>query len=354
MLRKFTNFYECKRIIKQKSGGKNQLQKQIQSLANEILELNPDPIPKYLILRDILEKDPKQLTELKKQVLQTKWVADVLVEQRNNGTWGRFHSQNTKIKQKYPTTESALHRCAVIGLTKEDLPINNAIKYMEKVLLGKFVWEDWREKSEAWDAGVAVITASTLAEWCPNHPLVLPIRILWTRIVEESFKNSQYQPSLEVAAQQKYHQISSDFYYIGSKYAVRLLSSGANERKPKNSTDIEEDYTTWLWTRESGMGYITNNRLADLPVGVTYKEVKAKLKALDLLAEFPNTLSVCQVFIQWLWKNRGTDGLWDFGPRGVEKIELPLSENTRKKVNRKIDYTVRILSILHKVIKNQL
>ncbi len=330
------------------------MQKQIQSLANEILELNPDPIPKYLILRDILEKNPNKLTELKKQVLQTKWVGDILVEQRNNGTWGRFHSQNTKIKQKYPTTESALHRCAVIGLTKEDQPIKTAIDYMERVLMGDFVWEDWREKSEAWDAGVAVITASTLAEWCPNHPLVLPIRTLWQKIVAESFESSQYQPSLEVAAHRKYHQISSDFYYIGSKYAVRLLSSGKNERDPKDTPDIENDYVKWLWTRESGMGYISNNRLADLPVGVTYKAISAKIKALDLLAGFHSTPSVCQDFIQWLWKNREEDGLWDFGPKGAEKIELPLSENTRKKINRKIDYSVKILSILHKVIKNQL
>jgi len=157
-------------------GGNILLQKQIHNLAQKILELNPDPIPKYLILRDILEKEPRQLTGLKNQVLQTKWVKDVLVEQRKNGTWGRFHTENTKVKQKYPTTERALHRCAVIGLTKEDPPIKTTIDYMEKVLLGKYHWEDWREKGEAWDAGVAVITASTLTEWCPNHPLVLTIR----------------------------------------------------------------------------------------------------------------------------------------------------------------------------------
>lgn len=330
------------------------MNKKIQNLASKILGLEPEPIPKYLLLRDVLEKDPKHLTKLKKQVLQTKLVTGILTEQRKNGTWGRFHSQNTKIKQKYPTTESALHRCSVIGLTNEDLPIKTAIDYMEKVLQGKFVWEDWREKSEAWDAGVAVITASTLAEWCPNHPLVLPIRILWQKIVAESFESSLYHPSLEVMAQRKYHQISSDFYYIGSKYAVRLLSSGKNKGDPKDTPDIENDYVKWLWTRESGMGYISNNRLADLPKEVTYKAVSAKIKALELLAGFPSTPSVCQDFIMWLWKNREEDGLWNFGPKGTEKIELPLSENTRNKINRKIDYTVRILSILHKIIKNQL
>lgn len=329
------------------------MEKKIQNLAHKILELNLDPIPKYLILRDILEGDPKQLTKLKKQVLQTKWVTDVLAEQRENGSWGRFHSQNTKIKQKYVTTEVALHRCAVLGLTKEDPSIKTAIDYMEKVLLGDVVWEDWWEKSEAWDAGVAVITASTLAEVCPNHPMILPIRKLWQQIVEESFDNSQYKPSCEVAAQRKYHQISSDFYYIGSQYAVRLLSTRNNEKETKFSLDIEKAYVKWLWTRESGMGYISNNRLADLPVEVTYKAIRSKIKALDLLAGFPSTLSVCQDFIQWLWKNREAEGLWDFGPKGAEKIELPLSENTRIKLNRKIDYTVRILSILHKVIKNQ-
>ena len=327
--------------------------KQIQNLGQKILELNPDPIPKYILLRDILERETKQLTELKKQTLQTKWVSDVLAEQRKNGSWGRFHSQNTKLKQKYVTTEVALHRCAVIGLTKDDPPIKTAIDYMKKVLLGNIVWEDWPEKSEAWDAGVAVITASTLAEWCPNNPLVLQIRMVWQQIVKESFEDSRYQPSLEVKAQRKYHQISSEFYYIGSQYAVRLLSTGKNEKESNFSPDIEKDYVKWLWTREAGMGYISNNRLADLPGEVTYRAIRSKVKALDLLAGFSCTKSVCQDFIQWLWKNREADGLWDFGSKGAEKIELPLSENTRKKVNRKIDYTVRILSILHKVIKNQ-
>ncbi|MBY8990117.1 MAG: hypothetical protein KGD58_05140 [Candidatus Lokiarchaeota archaeon] len=329
------------------------MHKQIQNLAHKILELNPEPIPKYLILRDILEKDPKQLTELKKQVLQSKWVIDILDEQRENGSWGRFHSQNTKLKQKYVTTEVALHRCAVMGLAKQDLPIQKAIDYMEKVLQGNIVWEDGREKSEAWDAGVAVITASTLAEWCPNHSLVLPIRMMWQDIVKESFENSQYNPSLEVAAQQKYHHISSDFYYIGSLYAVRLLSTGKNEKEKQFSRDFEKVYLKWLWTRESGMGYVSQNRLADLPVEVTYKSIRSKLKALELLAGFSSTSSICQDFIQWLWNNREEDGLWDFGPKGAEKIELPLSENTRYKINRKIDYSVRILSILHKVITNQ-
>ena len=273
------------------------MQKKIQSLAHHVLELDPEPIPKYLVLRDILGKDPKQLTELKKQVLKTKLVQDVLIEQHKNGSWGRFHTQNTKIKLKYPTTEIALHRCAVIGLSKEDPPIKAAIEYMENVLSVDSVWEDWREKSDAWDAGVAVITASTLTEWCPNHSQVLPIRILWQQIVEDSFENSEYNPSLEIKAQRKFHQISSEFYYIGTSYVARLLSAGMDKRDTNLSQVIEGDYVNWLWTRKSGMGYISNNRLADLPVEATFKAVKTKLKALEILAGFPNCPCVSYAWI---------------------------------------------------------
>ena len=39
-------------------------------------------------------------------------------------------------------------------------------------------------------------------------------------------------------------------------------------------------------------------------------------------------------------------GLWDFGPRPADTKEVPLSGNWRKRITRRIDYSVAILRFL--------
>lgn len=65
----------------------------IQQSAQSILDLDPDPIPKLRILRDVIHRSPKDLAflEAKHQSLRSKWVEELSAEQLPDGGWPRFH-----------------------------------------------------------------------------------------------------------------------------------------------------------------------------------------------------------------------------------------------------------------------
>ena len=89
-------------------------------IANKLLEMDPDPVPWFRLLRDILkvDQDNKLYIEAKDAIQNSKWVNLLRSSQLENGTWGRFHTQDTKIKQTFPTTETAIFAALASGLDK--------------------------------------------------------------------------------------------------------------------------------------------------------------------------------------------------------------------------------------------
>jgi hypothetical protein len=60
-----------------------------------------------------------------------KWVQQILDFQHEDGSWGCFHTLSQPTKAQSMTTEQALRRLRILGLTKDDEPIARAIAYME-------------------------------------------------------------------------------------------------------------------------------------------------------------------------------------------------------------------------------
>jgi hypothetical protein len=55
---------------------------------------------------------------------QNKWIQEILELQQGDGSWGYFHSLSQPVKQKPITTEQALRRLRILGLTAADEPYN--------------------------------------------------------------------------------------------------------------------------------------------------------------------------------------------------------------------------------------
>jgi hypothetical protein len=64
-----------------------------------------------------------------------KWVQQILDLQLEDGSWVHFHTLSQPTKQQPMTTEQALRRLRILGLTKDDEPIARALAYMEHNLL---------------------------------------------------------------------------------------------------------------------------------------------------------------------------------------------------------------------------
>jgi hypothetical protein len=320
----------------------------ILQLAENTIKLNPDPIPRYLLLRDVLQlkaDDPK-LSEAKMAASKSKWVNELMLSQHENGSWGRFHTEDTKLKQKFRTTEIAVRRCAAIGLDMACPFVNRSIKYMEDVLDGEALWSDWVESPDSWNAAVELITASTLCEVDPGNARLKSVWQKWRSIAELSFVNHEYDLNAEISAAQRVHNVNFRSGSLSSRYALKLLGY----RIGKLPKELDFSICNWIWNSEKGIRYLKPGRLADNPTDELYASIKAKLSSIEILINYSSIREFSEGSLRWLWGLRKGDGLWDFGKLTGERSELPYSENLRNETNRKIDYTVRILRILSRLV----
>ena len=74
--------------------------------AREILHAKPDAILAQQLLRDVLCVTPNdpELREAKEASTTSIWVHQLEAAQLPDGSWGRFHSQDTKKKTVFRTT----------------------------------------------------------------------------------------------------------------------------------------------------------------------------------------------------------------------------------------------------------
>ena len=93
-----------------------ELQNMIAAFAAQV----SDPFPQYIFRKDILRELPSR-SECT-AIIASKWYQQLAEEQWENGSWGRFHTQDTKalLKKKFVTTEHALRRARDLSLDRND------------------------------------------------------------------------------------------------------------------------------------------------------------------------------------------------------------------------------------------
>lgn len=319
--------------------------KNIEDIARDILMRKPDPVVRYRILRDILLKTPDDsiLKASKQKMLQSGWVKELEKEQKIDGSWGRFHSQDTKIKARFKTTEGAIKRGLALGLDAEDDIFKRVIKYMNDVLEGKRNWSDWDEKNERWPLIVRLVTAGTLAMVDPKNIAIDSEWEFWFKVVQHSFASGVYSFNGETQAYRKLCKISSvPISFLITKYVLNILSARI-EKLPK---DLDEKIVRWIWQKDE-IRYIGTslNKPKD-------RHLNHWFYALETLSRFKSWKEYTEKAINWILLQRNLNGLWNFGSSVAKSEYFPLSESWRKKENREIDYSIRILVLLRRYIEN--
>ncbi len=318
------------------------------AIAAKVLSLDPQPVPRFRLLRDVLllKHDDPELISAKTAALQTHWVKELENAQESNGIWGRFHSQDTKVKKTFRTSEAAIQRALSLGLDKDDVILKRAFAYMEKFLLGQVQWSDWAEKHEGWVVNTRFITAGTLAKIDPLHSILPPYYAVWVEILKRTFASGAYDATAERGAHRQLNAIFTPgkYLHLGMLYPLLILASGSQPLP----AELEDSLLQWLWQRAEGMYYVTPHRLSDFPV-ISSPRFCGWLTALEVLSRFPRWEHAAGATIDWVWSQRGSDGLWDMGASARADISYPLSDSWRDAKLRKIDCSTRILALLAKV-----
>ncbi|MEW6242208.1 MAG: hypothetical protein AB1564_15505 [Chloroflexota bacterium] len=319
----------------------------VRDIASQILDAYPDPAVRVRLLRDVLHFPPEdpQLIQARNDLYQSRWIEQLGSEQREDGSWGRFHSEDTKRRQSIPTTEFGVERAQALGLDDSHPIVSRAIHYLVRLLEGQIDFPDPAERNDRWATGTKLFTAATLARIQPDHPALNGAMDLWSAIAEQTFASGAYDPEAESEAHRRLTgaTVKGSYLRLHSKYQVLLLGSRPNLLSPVTETRLLD----WLFDRENGLGYL------DMPLspprhGYTASQMDRWFTSLEIVSRFPGWRERAGDISQWLWNRRGDDGLWDFGPKASHTTFMPLSENWQKKTARKFDWTTRTLLLLEK------
>jgi hypothetical protein len=312
---------------------------QVREIAQNLLERKPDVSVRLRLWRDVLHAAPesRELCELAEGLPKQAHVRQLEAEQQPDGSWGRFHSMDASLRLHIPTSEIAIRRALALGLDQNHPILERAAGYMQGVLEGKATWMDRVEKSEGWSILVETITAATLAEVVPAHPAILPAWEYWVEIAKGSFPGGSYVPEAEWQAHRGLRGLGTR--YLGSRYVLCLLGS----RSACLPTALERRLFDWMWNNPAGIGYLG----ADLQRPEPF-HIFNWLESLEILSTFQCWRERAAEAVAWLWKQRNSDGLWDFGLKVSKSYYFPLSDDWRKKLNRSFDHSTRILVLLSK------
>ncbi|HTX79252.1 MAG TPA: hypothetical protein VMC62_06265 [Longilinea sp.] len=321
----------------------------IEALGEKLLDLTHCAVPRYRILRDVLQLPPSDrlCVEAQGNLTQDGWVRELRSSQHPDGTWGRFHSRDSALKAHFPTTEIAISRALALGLDKDSDILQKSIAYMLAVLQGKATWSDPPEKHEGWPASVRFITAGTLAAIDDRQPAIQPFCRKWIEIVERTFQSGVYNHDDEGQVHFELNGVVTrdKFLKLASRSPLMLLSSA----REGLSNEMEKLFLEWVWNKEGGIYYVCGLHMNSLPA-LTSREFCSWLEGLEILARFGAWHKHMWPTLDWIWSQRGPDGLWDLGPAARTSIYFPLSESWHNPLDRKVDGSVRILALLRRFV----
>lgn len=275
----------------------------------------------------------------------SRWVKEIISLQKSDGSWGYFHTLSNPTKTQPITTEQALRRLKILGLTENDELIQKAIKYLENCLNGEIDIPDRREKFRDWDIFKSLMFASWLKIFSPQNQLALDIAKKWTNIIEKAFCSDSYnqleyvKSFSEIFGVKPHNDRSVDFVTF---YQVSILQGML---KPTT----EEKVINYIINDDTGIYYIYGAKIATLPKDFTSKQTNRYLSAIELLSGYGNAKESLSFVAEWLISNKDCDGYWDLGSSAKDGINFPLSDSWRSIQSRRNDCTIRIERLLEKL-----
>lgn len=320
------------------------------ALAEKILTLDPDPAPRFLVLRDLLRcaPDTALFREAEQAANRSRWVRELESAQQPDGSWGRFHSQDTRVKTPIPTTEFAVRRALALGLDRRSPMLLKTVNYIQAHLQGQLTWSDPPEKHDhpgLWSVNILSVSAAMLALIDPDHPLLDPFWKRWAEIVSAAFESGRYDPQAELSRHQSLVGVPSRRLYPFHVFYPLVILSCTHHSLPEA---LERQMLEFLFHKPGGIYYIHDQPLDRYP-SIDEKGFETWLHALEVLSCFPQWPEFAAPALNWIWAQRGKNGLWEIDHSAYRSYAFPLSESWRRAGNKRVDCSVWILRLIQQV-----
>ena len=266
----------------------------------------------------------------------------ILALQKEDGCWGYFHTLSGP--ERYPiSTEQALRRLSILGFTMADEPIRRAVSYMDDCLAGRQAIPDRREKTHNWDLFTAMMLATWIRRFVPDHDHANQIARSWASVITAAFATGAYDAAAYNRAYSNTFGLSprgARFEDFVSFYQVSLLSDTLD-------ATTEATVFDYILRHPHGIYYIYEAApLVDLPPEFATRQASRYLGAIALMADYRRQIHKLSFVADWLAQQRNENGGWDMGGTVNDKIYFPLSASWRPKGARENDCTDRITRLL--------
>ncbi len=324
-------------------------QRDLITAAEQLLEMKPDPVPRFRLLRDVLRLDPSDpvCRQAESALQQSKWVNGLREAQLPDGTWGRFHTRDSRLRSPFPTTEIAITLALAYGLDLQSPILDRAAGKILEYVKGRSTWPDPAEKHDnplAWGVWVRHFSAAVLAQMDKHHPALDEFWHLWAEVVTASFHSGSYDRDVEIKALNRLTNCRmKDPVPFSRKYPLLILSATGN-RLPEA---LEKNVLGTLLRAPEGIYYVCPGPLNALPP-ISSRTFWSWMQGHALLSRFPLWKTMCAETANWIWSQRTENGFWDLGGTISRKpfTRFPLSESWKRPENRLIDSSVEILDLL--------
>ena len=312
----------------------------LQDIIDYLNENISDPVPKYILNKEIIRNSLNESENNK--LRETKWYKQLADEQWDNGSWGRFHTQDTKsqLKQKFSTTEAALRRARELSLGENDVMINKSIQLMVRYIQGQEEWLDTNENHYGFQVAFRTLVAANLSLFNPKHPLVQKKKEICADNLSKAFRNGSLDEDIWEKENRKSNELLLKPYMV---YIIWLL-----QNNDFLDTAKERDFLEYIWHRKDGIYYCTNCPSSDIYF-LESKNFLTWLSGLENLCNF-------SLFPEFMSMGTTNHLLDEIHRLMYNEVSLPkvspifghYSETWSNKLSRKNDMILRILRILMK------
>jgi hypothetical protein len=234
-----------------------------QQIIEYLSEHISDPVPKFIMQKEIFKEPATSPSYINayNQMKQSKWYHELADEQWDDGSWGRYHSQDSKSvnKQKFVTTESALRRALELSLSKDDPIIAKCIRLMERYVRGEETWRDNIEKHH--DGGKShlrsrpFVTAAFLNLFDPENPVVKTKLDAFVKTLKIALSKGYFD---EEAWEEENRNYRGPCLNGWNAFPLMILQNA-------NCMDdsLQRQYLEYIWHRKGGIYYLTNFPISD-------------------------------------------------------------------------------------------
>lgn len=319
----------------------------LREAARRVLGESPDPPVRVRLLREVLQRPAHdaELIAATEALDRSSHVRVLLDEQRDDGSWGRFHTKDYAAKQKIGRTEKGVQRAVELGLPRSHTVLRKVRTYLEAVLKGRVQIPDRAERHANWPTGVAMFAGAMLSTFAPESSALDETWEFWSSVVRRSFATGRHDLDAELQAHRQILGRSGKpaWMRLHSKYVVMVLGSRAERLPP----DVEAAYVRWLWEDcPKGLVYV-DVPLDQYPQKLRGWRLHAWLRLLELLSAFPSSRPSAEPAIKRLLSARNREGLWDFG---IQPSCPRFSDNYRRKGVTAHDWTTRVTCLLSRYL----